>query len=155
VHRDAIIDSIWESEPPASAVNLVQSYTSPPSLGELVRAAGHTAALASDLVRRHWTYPRQRGRPALAAEFRELMLRLARENPTWEYRRIHGEMCRLGYKIGASTVWTILQRAGVDPAPQAVGRLRRQFLRAQAEGVLAVYFFTVDTMFLKRLYVLL
>jgi hypothetical protein len=51
-------------------------------------------------------------------ELRGLVLRLARENPTWGYRRIHGELCRLGDKIGASTVWTILQRAGVDPAPK-------------------------------------
>src|SRR6266540_2626957 len=73
-----------------------------------------------DLVRRRWTYPHQRGRPPVAAELRGLVLRLARENPTWGYRRIHGELCRLGYKgrIGASTVWTILQRAGVAPAPK-------------------------------------
>jgi hypothetical protein len=57
------------------------------------------------------------GRPGVAAELRALVLRLARENPTWGYRRIHGELCRLGFKIGASTVWTILHRAGVDPAP--------------------------------------
>jgi putative transposase len=71
-----------------------------------------------DLVRRRWTYPHRRGRPAVTAELRQLVLRLARENPTWGYRRIHGELCRLGDKIGASTVWTILQRAGVDPAPK-------------------------------------
>jgi hypothetical protein len=60
------------------------------------------------------------GRPPVSTELRALVLRLARENPTWGYRRIHGELCRLGYKdrIGASTVWTILQRAGVDPAPK-------------------------------------
>jgi hypothetical protein len=76
-----------------------------------------------DLVRRRWTYPHRRGRPALAAELRELVIRLARENPTWGYRRIHGELCRLGYKdrVGASTAWTILHRAGVAPAPKAVG----------------------------------
>jgi putative transposase len=109
-----------------------------------------------DLVRRHWTYPRQRGRPALAAELRELVLRLARENPTWGYRRVHGELCRLGYRdrIGASTVWTILRRAGVAPAPTRSALTWRQFLRAQAKGVLAVDFFTVDTVFLRRLYVL-
>jgi putative transposase len=109
-----------------------------------------------DLVRRRWTYPHRRGRPALAAELRELALRLARENPTWGYRRIHGELCRLGYKdkIGASTVWTILQRAGVAPAPARSALTWRQFLRAQARGVLAVDFFTVDTVFLQRLYVL-
>jgi hypothetical protein len=59
-----------------------------------------------DLVRRRWTYPHRRGRPAVAAAIRALVLRLTRENPTWGYRRIHGELCRLGYRIGASTVWT-------------------------------------------------
>jgi putative transposase len=109
-----------------------------------------------DLVRRRWTYPYRRGRPAVATELRALVLRLARENPTWGYRRIHGELCRLGYKdrIGASTVWTILQRAGVDPAPTRSALTWRQFLRAQATGVLAVDFFTVDTVLLRRLYVL-
>ena len=82
------------------------------------------------------------------------MLRLARENPTWGYRRIHGELCRLGYKIGASTVWAILHRAGVEPAPKRSALTWRQFLRAQAKSVLAVDFFTVDTVLLKRLYVL-
>jgi transposase InsO family protein len=84
------------------------------------------------------------------------VLRLARENPTWGYRRIHGELCRLGYKsrIGASTVWTILHRAGVDPAPKRSALSWRQFLNAQAKGVLAVDFFTVDTVLLRRLYVL-
>jgi putative transposase len=107
-----------------------------------------------DLVRRRWTYPHRCGRPSVTAEFRALVLRLARENPTWGYRRIHGELCRLGFKTGASTVWTILHRAGVDPAPRRSALTWRQFLRAQATGVLAVDFFTVDTVFLQRLYVL-
>jgi hypothetical protein len=109
-----------------------------------------------DLVRRRWTYPHPRGRPPVARELRWLVLRLARENPTWGYRRIHGELCRLGYRdrIGASTVWTILHRAGVDPAPTRSTLSWRQFLRAQAKGMLAVDFFTVDTVFLRRLYVL-
>jgi putative transposase len=107
-----------------------------------------------DLVRRRWTYPSRRGRPGMPAELRDLVLRLARENPTWGYRRIQGELCRLGYKLGASTVWTILQRAGVAPAPTRSALSWRQFLRAQANGVLAVDFFTVDTVLLKRLYVL-
>jgi putative transposase len=107
-----------------------------------------------DLVQRRWSYPHRRGRPALAAALRELVLRLARENPTWGYRRIQGELCRLGYQIGASTVWTILQRAGVAPAPARSALNWRQFLRAQARGVLAVDFFTVDTVWLRRLYVL-
>jgi putative transposase len=107
-----------------------------------------------DLVRRRWTYPHRRGRPRVAAEIQSLVLRLARENPTWGYRRIHGELCRLGYRIGASTVWTILHRASVAPAPKRSAVSWRQFLQAQAKGVLAVDFFTVDTVFLKRLYVL-
>jgi putative transposase len=107
-----------------------------------------------DLVRRRWTYPHRCGRPSVAAELRALVLRLARENPTWGYRRIHGELCRLGFKTGASTVWTILHRAGVDPAPRRSALTWRQFLRAQATGVLGVDFFTVDTILLRRLYVL-
>jgi putative transposase len=107
-----------------------------------------------DLVRRRWTDPSRRGRPSVAAHLRALVLRMARENPTWGYRRIHGELRRLGYEIGASTVWTMLQRAGVDPAPKRSALTWPQFLRAQAEGVLAVDFFTVDTVFLQRLYVL-
>ena len=83
-------------------------------------------------------------------------MRLARENLTWGYRRIQGELCRLGYKsrIGASTVWAILHRAGVDPTPTRSVVSWRQFLRALAAGVLAVDFFTVDTVLLQRLYVL-
>jgi putative transposase len=107
-----------------------------------------------DLVRRRWTYPSRRGRPSVSAEIRGLVLRLAKENSTWGYRRIHGELCRLGYQVGASTVWTILKGAGVDPAPTRSALTWRQFLRAQAEGVLAVDFFTVDTVLLRRLYVL-
>jgi putative transposase len=109
-----------------------------------------------NLVRRRWSYPHRRGRPSVAAELRALVLRLARENPTWGYRRIHGELCRLGYKdrIGASTVWAILQCAGVDPAPKRSALTWRHFLRAQAVSVLALDFFTVDTVFLQRVYVL-
>jgi len=107
-----------------------------------------------DLVRRRWIYPSRRGRPSVDGEVRRLVLRLARENSTWGYRRIHGELCRLGYRVGASTVWTILKGAGVDPAPTRSAVTWRQFLRARAAGVLATDFFTVDTVLLRRWYVL-
>jgi len=105
-----------------------------------------------DLIRPRWSYPHRRGRPAVAAELRALV-RLARENPTWGYRRIHGELCRLGYRgrIGSSTVWAILHRVGVEPAPKRSALTWRRFLRAQVNGVLAVDFFTVDTVLLRRL----
>jgi putative transposase len=82
------------------------------------------------------------------------VLRLAAENPSWGYRRIHGELAGLGYQIGASTVWSILQRTGIDPAPRRDGPSWRQFLRVQAPGILATDFFCVDTLLLDRLYVL-
>jgi hypothetical protein len=81
-----------------------------------------------DLVRRRWSYPNRHGRRAVTAELRSLAVRLARENPTWGYRRIHGELRRLGYGIGASTVWAILHRAGVEPAPKRSALTWRQFL---------------------------
>jgi transposase InsO family protein len=81
-------------------------------------------------------------------------LRLASENSILGYGRIHGELRRFGYRVGASTVWTILKGAGVDPAPTRSALTWQQFLQAQAQGMLAVDFFTVDTMLLGRLYVL-
>jgi putative transposase len=75
-----------------------------------------------DLVRRHWTQPhRPPGRPSTAPELCRLILPMAAENPTWGYRRIQGELTRLGYAIAPSTVWLVLQRAGIDPAPAARG----------------------------------
>src|SRR6266508_929136 len=107
------------------------------------------------LLKRHWTKPhRPPGRPAIPAQLRRLILRLAAENPTWGYRRIHGELTRLGYKVAPSTVWLVLNRAGIDPAPRRAGLTWRQFLSAQAESMLACDFFHVDTVLLKRLYVL-
>ena len=82
------------------------------------------------------------------------MLQLATENPCWGHRRIHGELLGLGYKVAPSTVWLILRRAGIDPAPRRTGPTWTQFLSAQAKTMLACDFFTVDTVFLKRIYVL-
>ena len=104
-----------------------------------------------DLVRRRWIYSHQCGRPPVSAELRALVLRLARENPSWGYRRVHGELCRLGYKIGASTVWAILQRAGVDPAPKRSAITWRQFPGRRPRVSWRWTCFTVDTVLLKRL----
>src|SRR6266487_1861308 len=79
---------------------------------------------------------------------------MAAENPTWDYRRVQGELTRLGYTIAPSTVWLVPQRAGIDPAPRRAGLTWRQFLSAQAEGIVACDFFHVGTVLLKRLYVL-
>jgi putative transposase len=107
------------------------------------------------LIARHWTYPHVRkGRPPIGHEIRDLVVRLAAENPTWGHRRIHGELVGLGYRVAASTVWKILQRAGVDPAPRRSGPTWTQFLTAQAHAILACDFFAVETVFLKRIYVL-
>jgi putative transposase len=107
------------------------------------------------LINRCWIYPRrQPGRPSVTAEIRRLVLRLAAENPSWGYRRIHGELVGLGYRVSASTVWKILHTAGVDPAPQRAGPTWTQFLTNQAKAILACDFLHVDTIGFKRLYVL-
>ena len=79
---------------------------------------------------------------------------MARDNPGWGYRRIHGELTGLGYTLAPSTVWQILKDAGIDPAPRRSGQTWRAFLDAQAKTILAADFFHVDTVFLRRLYVL-
>ena len=85
------------------------------------------------LVARRWTTPPVRnGRPAIPAGVRALAIRLATENPTWGYRRIHGELAGLGYQIGASTIWKLLNQAGIDPSPRRAGPSWSEFLHAQA-----------------------
>jgi len=107
-----------------------------------------------ELVARRWTYPHRSGRPATAADIRELVVRLARENPAWGYRRIQGELAGLGIKLAASTVWTILKQAGIEPAPTRQSTTWADFMRAQAASILECDFLTVDTLFLNRFYVL-
>jgi putative transposase len=108
------------------------------------------------LVARRWTLrvTDSGGRPSTAKEIRDLVLRLAAENPTCGYRRIHGEPVGLGHPVAPATVWRILNHAGVDPAPRRAGQTWRRFLRTQASTILATDFFTLDTVLLRRLYVL-
>src|SRR6266536_44092 len=108
-----------------------------------------------ELLARRWTYPHARpGRPRIDKQVRDLVLRLAAENPSWGHRRIQGELVGLGYQMAASTVWNILHGAGVDPAPRRSEPTWKQFLTAQAHTMLACDFFTVDTVLFKRIYVL-
>ncbi len=107
------------------------------------------------LVARRWTYPHRRpGRPPISRDVRELILRLARENSSWGYLRIAGELRKLGIGVSASSVRNILTRAGLPPAPQRDAQSWRNFLRAHRESILACDFFTVDTVWLCRLHVL-
>jgi transposase len=110
-----------------------------------------------DIVRRRWAARSMRGktgRRATRRNIRALVLRLARENPHWGYRRIHGELAGLGVKVAASTVWEILKNAGIDPAPRRTRPGWSQFLRSQAEAILACDFFTADLLDGAQAYVL-
>jgi len=106
-----------------------------------------------DLVRRNWTYAHRPGRPSIPAGTVAIILRLARENPTWGYRRIQGELATMGVVLAPSSVWAILRRHGVDPSPMRSGPTWAELLRSQASSMLACDFFSVDTVLLKRLYV--
>ena len=110
-----------------------------------------------DLLRRRhaaMSRPKRAGRPRTIRSIRVLVLRLAKENPSWGYRRIHGELLVLGIKVAASTVWQILTDAGIDPAPEHASSTWAQFLRSQAEAVLACDFFETITLTGVRMYVL-
>ena len=102
-----------------------------------------------------WTYPRRGpGRPPMDHDVQQLILRLARENPRWGYQRIKGELLRLGTQASATAIRTLLRRHGLDPAPRRAATTWQAFLRQQAAGIVACDFFTVDTIWLWRLYVL-
>ena len=111
-----------------------------------------------DIVRRRWAGKSMRGRTGRPAatrrNVRALVLRLARENPEWGYRKICGELAGLGGKVAASTVWEILKNAGINPAPRRYGPTWSQFLRSQAESILACDFFTAELLDGTQAYVL-
>ncbi|MFF7656196.1 integrase core domain-containing protein [Streptomyces sp. NPDC007983] len=107
------------------------------------------------LIAWKWTYPSRRpGRPPKPEALRQLVVRLARENPGWGYRRIQGELLGLGRKVAASTVWSILKEAGIDLSPQRTDRSWATFLKAQASAIVATDLFHIDTAYLRRWFVL-
>jgi transposase InsO family protein len=107
------------------------------------------------LVRRKWRQPAgQVGRPPLSPEIRALVLRLARENPLWGHRRICGELGKLGFVVSATSIRRLLLGAGLEPAPRRAGPSWREFLRSQADSIIACDFLTVETILLHRFYVL-
>ena len=109
------------------------------------------------LVTRSWDYTSRRrpGRPPAAAAIRKLVIGIATDNPAWGHRRAQSELVKLGHPIAASTVWQIRYDAGIDPAPRRSGPAWKQFLTAQACGILAADFVHVDTVLLRRLYALI
>ena len=106
------------------------------------------------LVTRKWGNSNRRrpGRPSTEAAIRKLVIRIATDNPTWGHRRVQGELVKLGHPIAASTVRQILHDAGIGPAPRRTGPTWKQFLTAQARGIIAVNFVHVDTVLLRRIY---
>ena len=110
-----------------------------------------------DIVRRRWAARSKRGktgRPATRWNIRALVLRLARENPGWGSRRIHGELAGLGIRVSAPTVWELLKKAGIDPVPRQTGPTWPLFLRSQAEAILACDFFTAELLDGTQAYIL-
>ena len=110
-----------------------------------------------DIVRRRWSRRSRQGRsgrPATHRKVRSLVLRLVRENELWGYRRIHGELAGLGITVAPSTVWQVLKNAGIDPAARREGPCWAEFLRYQAQGILALDFFTADLLNGTKVYVL-
>jgi putative transposase len=106
------------------------------------------------LVTGVWTYPPGPGQPPLDEDVQQLIVRMATENPRWGYQRIRGELLRLGVRVSATAIRSTLRRHGLDPAPRRGSTTWRAFLRRQAAGIVACDFLTVDTVWLRRLYVL-
>lgn len=112
----------------------------------LIVTPGTVIRWRRDIVRRRWARMShgRSGRPRVHRNVRSMVLRLAEENESWGYRRIHGELAGLGIAVAPSTAWRILKSAGIDPAPRRDGPGWAQFLRSQAQGILALDFFTAD-----------
>jgi putative transposase len=126
-------------------VHRANAADTPPALGQgLSRDAGDAAGLAPQAGSKKYDTSRRRnpGRPPVIGSITRLVVRLAIENPLWGYRRIHGELTRLGVTIAPSTVYEILRAAGIGPAPRRAGPAWRRFLHAQAAVILAVDFMT-------------
>jgi transposase len=121
----------------------------------LIVTPGTVLRRRHDILRRRWARKsRRKGRPATRRNIKALVLQMAKENEGWGYRRIAGELAGLGITIAPSTVWAILKKAGIDPAPRRDGPTWATFLRSQAEAILATDFFTVGLLDGTTAYVL-
>ena len=123
----------------------------------LIVAPGTIVRWHRDIVRRRWARRSRRGRsgrPAMHRKVRSAVLRPARENESWGYRRIHDELAGLGITVAPSTIWQIRKDAGISPAPRRDGPGWAEFLRSQAQGILALDFFTADLLDGSKVYVL-
>ena len=133
-----------------------QPCTPTRAVGIVARHAQTLLRWHRTLVRRKWTYGKKRtpGRPPIGPQTAALILRMARDNARWGCVRICGELRKLGIRVGATTIRTLLRQHGLGPAPRRTGPTWTQFLRAQAEGIINCDFFTVETIQLKTLFVL-
>lgn len=115
--------------------------------------AGKVTGSGSPEMGGFWSAPRS-GRPRIDEECRQLILRLASENPRWGYMRIRGELLKIGYAVSATSIRNLMQKHRIPTSPHRSRLSWREFLRAQASAILATDYFTVDTWNLRRLYVL-